>query len=117
MFSSYKFVKKFFETFLALLPILVIVLFVHIFFYKFETKVLINFIFAILLVSIGETFFLTGVDSTIMPMGELMVNSVNKASKFVIFVVFALIVTVSVSVVISVVALACLGLGLLISLR
>ena len=83
------FLKKFRATFLAQLPILVIVLFVHIFFYKFETKVLINFIFAILLVSIGETFFLTGVDSTIMPMGELMVNSVNKASKFVIFGVFA----------------------------
>lgn len=86
-----KFLKKFSETAMALLPILVIVLFVHIFFYQFETKVLVRFILAIILVSIGETFFLTGIDSTIMPMGELMVNSVNKASKFVFFVVFAVI--------------------------
>ncbi len=84
-----KFLKKFCDSFLALLPLLVIVLFVQIFFYKFDTKVLINFILATILVSVGQTFFLTGIDSTIMPMGELMVNSVNKASKFVIFVVFA----------------------------
>ena len=84
-----KFLKKFCDTALALLPILVIVLFVHIFFYKFETQTLVNFVLALLLVTVGETFFLTGIDSTIMPMGELMVNSVNKASKFVIFVVFA----------------------------
>lgn len=84
-----RFFRKFCDTFLALLPILVIVLFVHIFFYKFETETLLKFVAAVVLVSIGETFFLTGIDSTIMPMGELMVNSVNKASKFVIFVVFA----------------------------
>lgn len=86
-----KFLKKFLDTFLALLPILVIVLFVHIFFYRFETKTLINFVLAVVLVSVGETFFLTGVDSTIMPMGELMVNSVNKASKFFVFVMFAIL--------------------------
>jgi len=84
------FLKKFRETFLALLPILAIVLFVHIFFYKFDTKVLLSFIIAIVLVSIGEVWFLTGIDSTIMPMGELMIGSVNKASKFVIFVIFAM---------------------------
>ena len=83
------FLKKFRETFLALLPILAIVLFVHFFLYKFDTKVLGAFIISIVLVSIGEVWFLNGVDSTIMPMGELMLNSVNKASKFVIFVVFA----------------------------
>ena len=82
------FLKKFRDTFLALLPILVIVLFVHFFFYKFDTKLLIAFIVAVMLVCVGETLFLIGIDSTIMPMGELMVNSVNKASKFVIFIIF-----------------------------
>lgn len=84
------FLKKFRDTFLALLPILVIVLFVHFFLYKFDTKILIAFIVAIVLVSLGEVWFLTGIDSTIMPMGELMIGSVNKASKFVIFVIFAM---------------------------
>ena len=86
-----KILKKFAQTLMALLPILVIVLFVHFFVYKFDTKVLINFIVAIVLVGVGESLLLTGIDSTIMPMGEMMVNAVNKASKFVFFMVFAVV--------------------------
>lgn len=86
-----KFLKKNIETFIALFPILLIVLFVHLFFYQFDTKVLLNFVVAVVLVCIGESLFLMGVDSTIMPMGEFMVNSVNKASKFVVFVLFAVV--------------------------
>ena len=86
-----KFLKKIGESLLALLPLMVIVLFVHIFLYKFDTSVLIKFFIAILFVALGETFLLSGIDSTIMPMGELMVNSVNKASKFAMFVLFAII--------------------------
>ncbi len=85
-----RFLKKVAGTFLALLPIMVIVLFVHFFFYQFETDVLIKFIVAIVVASIGEAFLLSGIDSTIMPMGELMVQSINKASKFVVFLVFAI---------------------------
>lgn len=84
-----KFFKKFKEVFFALLPIMVIVLFVHLFVFKFETKTIINFFIAILLVCLGEVFLLTGIDSTIMPMGELMVGTVNKTSKFIVFIVFA----------------------------
>ncbi len=84
-----KFLKKFKEVFFALLPIMVIVLFVHLFVYKFDTKTIINFFVAVLLVCIGEVFLLTGIDSTIMPMGELMVGTVNKTSKFIVFIVFA----------------------------
>ncbi len=83
--------KKFRNIFLALLPIMAIVLFVHIFFYKFDTIVLIKFFASIVLICIGEVLFLTGVDSTIMPMGDLMVNSVNRASKLVIFIIFAIV--------------------------
>lgn len=85
-----KFLKKIKNTFLALLPIVVIVLFVHFFFYKFETKTIVNFLIAIVLASVGEALLLTGIDSTIMPMGELMVQAVNKASRFVIFIFFAI---------------------------
>ena len=84
-----KFLKKFKEVFLALLPIMVIVLFVHLFVFKFETKTIVNFFIAILFVCVGEVFLLTGIDSTIMPMGELMVGTVNKTSKFIVFIVFA----------------------------
>ena len=77
--------------FFALLPIMVIVLFVHLFFYKFDTSILVSFFVAVIFICIGETLFLTGVDSTIMPMGDLMVGAVNKASKFVIFILFAVV--------------------------
>lgn len=82
-------IKKFRDTFLALLPIMAIVLLVHFFFCPFETDVLIRFFVSIALICVGEVFFLTGVDSTIMPMGDMMVGSVNKASKFFIFILFA----------------------------
>ena len=85
-----RFLKKVAGTFLALLPIAVIVLFVHFFLYKFETEVLVKFLIAIIVASIGEAFLLSGIDSTIMPMGELMVESINKASKLVIFLFFAI---------------------------
>lgn len=84
-----KFLKKVKDTFLALLPLVVIVLFVHCCFYKFDTKVLLNFLLAVIIASFGEALLLTGIDSTIMPMGELMVQAVNKASKFLIFIFFA----------------------------
>lgn len=84
-----RFLKKVLGTFLALLPIMVIVLFVHFFFYPFETELLVKFIVAIVIASFGEAFLLSGIDSTIMPMGELMVQSINKASRFIIFLFFA----------------------------
>lgn len=84
-----RFLKKVVGTFLALLPIVVIVLFVHFFFYQFETEILVKFLVSVILASIGEAFLLSGIDSTIMPMGELMVQSINKASKLVIFLFFA----------------------------
>lgn len=86
-----RFFKKVKETFLALLPLIVIVLFVHFSFYKFETEVLIKFLISIVLASIGEALLLSGIDSTIMPMGELMVQSVNKASRLFIFIIFAIV--------------------------
>ena len=86
-----QFLKKFKDIFLALLPIVVIVFLVHFFFYKIETNILIAFCISVVLICLGETLFLSGVDSTIMPMGDLMVNAVNKASKFAIFLIFVVL--------------------------
>lgn len=86
-----QFLKKLRDILIALLPILVIVLFVHLFFYKFETELLIKFFVSAVLIAFGEVLFLTGVDSTIMPMGELMVGTVNKLSKLFVFMIFAVI--------------------------
>ena len=45
-----KFLKKYAETFFALLPILVIVLFVHIFFFKFDTADIPMFIYVAVII-------------------------------------------------------------------
>ena len=82
-----KFLKKFRDMLFALLPIMAIVLFVHLFFYKFETVILIKFFIAAILVCVGEVFLLTGIDSTIMPMGNLMVDSLNKSTKLIVFLI------------------------------
>lgn len=84
-----KFLKRVKETFIALLPLLAIVLFVHFFLYKFETDVLIKFVLSIVIAGFGEALLFQGIDSTIMPMGELMVQSITKASKLVVFIIFA----------------------------
>lgn len=84
-----KFLKRVKETFLALLPLVVIVLFVHCSFYKFETEILVKFLVSIAIACIGEALLFEGIDSTIMPMGELMVQSITKASRFIVFIIFA----------------------------
>ena len=86
-----KFLKQYFLTFFALLPLVAIVLFVHFFIHTFEIAVLLGFLASIGFVSIGETILLMGIDSTIMPMGEYMVSSANKASKMIVFIIFAVI--------------------------
>ncbi len=86
-----QFLKRFKDIFLALLPIVVIVFLVHFFFYKIDTKILVSFCISVILICLGETLFLSGVDSTIMPMGDLMVNAVNKASKFAVFMIFVIL--------------------------
>ncbi len=83
--------KKLKEISLALLPILVIVLLVHFTLFKIDTSDLVKFIISLVLIAIGEVLFFTGIDSTIMPMGELMVGAVNKMSRLVVFIVFAII--------------------------
>ena len=82
-----KFLKQYFNTLFALLPLTAIVLFVHFFVYQFDTSVIISFIASIGLVSLGETLLLMGIDSTIMPMGEYMVSSASKASKMLVFII------------------------------
>jgi len=86
-----KFLKQYFNTLIALLPIVAIVLFVHFFIYSFESYIIYGFLSSVGIVSIGETLLLVGIDSTIIPMGEYMVSTVNKASKLIIFVIFAII--------------------------
>ena len=83
------FFKKLKEVVISILPIVAIILLLHFFVCKFPTQVLIKFFISIILICVGQVLFLTGVDSTIMPMGEMVGNNVNKVSKIFIFLLFA----------------------------
>lgn len=83
------FLKKIKEVSIPLIPIVLIVALFHFFVQPIALNVLLNFVFSIILVIVGEVLFLTGVDSTIMPMGELVGSHVQKVKNFFIFLFFA----------------------------
>lgn len=83
------FFKKLRDVTLSVLPIAAIILVLHFTVCKFETSLLIKFLVSIVLICIGEVLFLTGVDSTIMPMGEMVGTHANKVSNFFLFLLFA----------------------------
>lgn len=76
---------------LSLLPILLVVLVLHFGFADFETSLVWKFVFSMLIIVVGEVLFLTGVDGSIMPMGDMVGNSVNRFSKLAIVLFFAFI--------------------------
>ncbi len=83
------FLRKLKEVLISVLPIVAIVLLLHFSICPFPTSVLIKFLVSVLLISVGQVLFLTGVDTTIMPMGEMVGNSANKVSNFFLFILFA----------------------------
>jgi hypothetical protein len=83
------FLRKLKEVLVSVLPIVAIVLVLNFTVCKFETKTLINFVISACLLCVGEVLFLTGVDSTIMPMGQMVGASVSKISNFCLFLFFA----------------------------
>ena len=83
------FLKKIRNVFISVLPIVAIVLLIHFFIEPLETILLVQFIVSAILLVFGETFFLTGVDSTIMPMGEMVGSNVKKVSSIFLFIFFA----------------------------
>jgi len=83
--------RKFKEVGLSLLPILAIVLIIHIFFYQFSADLLLRFILACIIIAVGEVLFLTGIENSIMPMGELVGSSSGKLKNILILIFFAFI--------------------------
>lgn len=83
------FAKKLKEVTISIIPIVAIVLLLHFFVCPFSEDVLIKFLISCLLLCVGQVLFLTGVDSTIMPMGEMVGSSSKKVSTFFLFLLFA----------------------------
>ena len=83
--------KKLKEITYSLLPIVLIVLCVHFFFYRFESDLIIKFLFSCILIVVGNVLFLSGVDNSIMPMGELVGNTGAKFKRIVVLMIFAML--------------------------
>lgn len=76
---------------LSLLPVLLVVLVLHFGFADFDASLIWKFVLSMIIIILGEVLFLSGVEGSIMPMGDLVGNSVNKFSKFAIILFFAFI--------------------------
>lgn len=70
---------------------MLVVLVVNFGFAHFDTSLVVRFIASILIIIIGEVFFLSGVDGSVMQMGEYVGNSVNKFSRLAVVLFFAFI--------------------------
>ncbi len=81
--------KKLKEVVISIVPVVAIVLLLHFSICPFPEDVLIKFLISCVLLCIGQVLFLTGVDSTIMPMGEMVGSSAKKVSTFFLFLLFA----------------------------
>ncbi len=76
---------------LSMLPILLVVLLLNFGFYSFSSSLLLKFVASVFIITIGEVLFLTGVDSSVMKMGDRVGRSVNKFSKLAVILFFAFI--------------------------
>lgn len=76
---------------LSILPIVAFVLILHFGVQRFDNSVLINFLVGTVIFVIGQAIFLTGLDSSIVPMGEYVGNSACDQKRFYIYIIFAVV--------------------------
>lgn len=90
--------SKFKEVMVSVIPIIVMVLFVHFIIMPLETLLIYRFIIGSILVMIGLTVFLIGVDIGISPLGTLIGTSLTKTNKLWIVLIAGLILGFFVSI-------------------
>lgn len=83
--------KKLKETILCMIPIILIVVILYTFVFKFEPDLLVRFIISAILIAVGEVLFLTGIENSIMPMGEFVGNSSSSMKHIFVLIFFAFI--------------------------
>lgn len=90
--------EKFKEVIYSVLPITIIVLILHFTLTPLETPQLIRFLLGALLIIIGLSIFLVGVDKGITPIGNLMGSTLTKTNKIWIVAVAGLILGFFISI-------------------
>jgi len=81
---------KFKEVFYSVLPIIVIVLILNFTLTPLGTTLVVRFLIGAVIITIGLTIFLVGVDIGITPIGEIMGSSISKSGRFWIIAIAGL---------------------------
>lgn len=90
--------SKFKEVLASVLPITLIVVILHFTVTPLETPVFLRFLFGALLIIVGMTIFLLGVDIGITPIGNTMGSSIARSNKLWIVVIAGLLLGFMISV-------------------
>ena len=85
------FLRKLRETFLAIAPILLVVVLIHVFIQPLDPDLLVRFIFSSIIICVGQVLFLSGTDNSIMPMGEMVGNTAGTMKNVGVLVFFSFI--------------------------
>ena len=76
---------------LAFIPVILTIVVMMLLGSSFSASLLLKFAIGVLMVIVGETLFLQGIDSSIMNMGEIVGNASNKVTKFFVLVIFGFV--------------------------
>ncbi|MDR2091305.1 MAG: DUF1538 domain-containing protein [Clostridiales bacterium] len=83
-----RFLRSLKEVFLSSLPLVAVMVAVCVFMRRMSDQELLKLFIGYVLVVVGQTFFLVGLDSSIMPIGKLVGGSLSKLKKVVYIVLF-----------------------------
>lgn len=89
---------KFKETVFSVLPIVIIVLIMHFTFTPLENDILWRFIIGSVLIIVGLTIFIMGVDTGITPIGNLLGRGMARSNKLWIVITVGLIIGIIITV-------------------
>lgn len=86
------FTQKLKEVFLSICPVFTVVILTHIFIYPLTTHLIVRFILSSLILIIGLTLFLIGVDLGISPMGQMLGPLISRSNKHRYIILFGFII-------------------------
>lgn len=84
-------IKKLKTAAFSILPIVAFVLIYHFFVHRFSTEVLLSFIVGAVVLILGQSVFLVGIEKSIEPMGEYVGSSVQSNKRFYVYIIFGII--------------------------
>jgi len=90
--------SKFREVLVSVLPVTILVVILHFTLTPLGTPVLFRFLFGAVLIIVGLTFFLLGVDISISPIGNVMGSTITRKNKLWLVIVAGLVLGFMISI-------------------